>query len=71
MSTISKKEIALRLGFYFPNSDNRIDYIKLEKRVIETGLLTKLGMDLKTFRARRNQRFDIIESEVIKQHFNI
>lgn len=70
MNTISKKEIALRLGFFFPNND-RIDYIKLEKRVIETGLLDKLNISLETFRARRKQRFDSIESEVIKKHFGL
>ncbi len=70
MNTISKKEIALRLGFFFPNND-RIDYIKLEKRVIETGLLEKLNISLETFRARRKQRFDSIESEVIKKHFGL
>ena len=68
--TISKKEIALRLGYVFP-SNNRIDYAKLEKRVQDSGLLIKLKMDITAFKKMHKQRFDTKQMLIIKKVLDI
>lgn len=68
-NTISKKELAQTLGYVFPSQ--RIDYKKLEKKVLESGLLIKLKIDMGTFKAKHKERFDVRQTAIIKKTFNI
>lgn len=65
----SKKELALSLGYFFDNS--RVDYRKLEKRVIKSGVLEKLNMSINDFKKMHKERFDSKQTQVIKSHFQI
>jgi hypothetical protein len=65
----SKKELALSLGYFFDNA--RVDYRKLEKRVIKSGVLEKLNMSIDDFKKMHKERFDAKQTQVIKSHFGL
>jgi hypothetical protein len=67
--TLSKKEIALKLGYVFPN--DRVDYRKLNKVLIDPILLNSLGLTAGAITKMHKERFNIIQSKIILSHFNI